>query len=96
MGAEPARASTASSPKWKPGDRVWVNPTMWRNDWVQATVRRVDPDGVLVDLDHPVRGLSDCYATHAELRAVDTAACPRCAHLDGTMTDSCYCREENG
>ena len=69
---------------WKPGDRVWVNPTMERSDWVQATVREVDPDGrrgVLLDLDHQIRGLSDCFATHAELRlvvstaAVSTASC---------------------
>jgi len=56
---------------WKPGDRVWVNPTMERSDWVQATVREVDPDGrrgVFVDLDHPIRGLSGCFATHDELR----------------------------
>jgi hypothetical protein len=59
---------------WKPGDRVWVNPTTERSDLVQATVREVDPDGrpgVLLDLDHPIRGLSTCTATHAELRPID-------------------------
>lgn len=64
---------------WKPGDRVWVNPTTERSDWVQATVREIDPGGrrgVLVDLDHPIRGLSTCTATHAELRPLDTATPP--------------------
>jgi hypothetical protein len=73
------------STAWKPGDRVWVNPTTYRNDWVQATVREVDPDGkrgVLVDLDHPIRGLFDCFATHAELKPPagddgDAATSPR-------------------
>ncbi len=62
---------------WKQGDRVWVNPTMGRGGLVQGTVREVDPDGkrgVLVDLDVPVRGLSDCFATHAELRAIEPGA----------------------
>ena len=60
---------------WQLGDRVWVNPTTERGGWVQATVREIDPHGrpgVLLDLDHPIRGISTCTATHAELRAVDT------------------------
>jgi hypothetical protein len=64
---------------WKPGDRVQVNPTMLQGDSVLGTVREVDPHGrpgVLVDLDRPIRGLSTCTATHAELRAVSTAVIP--------------------
>jgi hypothetical protein len=66
--------------KWTPGDRVQVrlpdkNGIKGRRNsrnWFSGTVRAVDPPGalpgVIVDLDHPVSGVRDCYATHAELR----------------------------
>ncbi len=62
---------------WKPGDRVsLLLPTgprhVPRYARVVGTVRAVDepgmPPGVRVQLDYPVRGASDCYATHSELR----------------------------
>ena len=66
---------------WQPGDRVEVRlpvregvkgrPNSWA--WFSGTVRETDPPGlppgVRVDLDRPVNGARDCYATHAELRA---------------------------
>lgn len=67
---------------WQPGDRVKVrlpdkngvsgHPGSWQ--WFTGTVRVVDSPGhrpgVVVDLDYPVNGVQDCYATHAELRRV--------------------------
>lgn len=38
-----------------------------------ATWTRAYP-GVRVDLDKPVNGVTDCYATHAELRRIWAAA----------------------
>ena len=66
---------------WRPGDRVEVYlPNRSRprgsgfvSQWFSGKVRVVDPPGlspgVVVDLDREVNGVSDCYATHAELRA---------------------------
>ena len=67
---------------WTPGDRVKLllpdrnlrvglgHPERW----VSGTVREVDPPGlrpgVRVDLDSPLNGVSDCYATHSELVAL--------------------------
>jgi hypothetical protein len=67
---------------WKPGDRVQVELPRGHTGrrgssraWVRGTVREVNPPGlrpgVRVDLDYPVHGVSDCYATHSELRACD-------------------------
>jgi hypothetical protein len=57
---------------WKPGDRVEVYlPDRRRWRWFSGTVREVDTGPrprVLVALDQVVSGVSDCYATHAELR----------------------------
>jgi hypothetical protein len=64
---------------WKPGDRVKICLPIGPGNrkgpalgWVSGIVREVDPPGlrpgVRVDLDHPVRGVSNCFATHAELR----------------------------
>ena len=65
--------------RWKPGDRVkLLLPDHTRkvgrgysDAWFTGTVREVDPPGLLpgvqVDLDQPVSGVSDCYATHGEL-----------------------------
>jgi hypothetical protein len=65
------------SENWKSGDRVLVCLPPGRpgkllsNSWFAGTVREVDPPGlrpgVRVDLDYPVNGVSDCYATHSEL-----------------------------
>jgi hypothetical protein len=67
---------------WHPGDRVRVFlPDRSRiggrygyvSAWFTGTVREVDPaglrPGVRVDLDKPLNGASDCFATHAELKA---------------------------
>ncbi len=63
---------------WEPGDRVLVELPdangaqrgRWRS--FAGTVREVNPPGlrpgVRIDLDVPVNGVRDCYATHAELR----------------------------
>lgn len=64
---------------WNPGDRVRVclpdrtrkmGPG-FREAWFTGTIREVDPPGsqpgVRVDLDMPVNGVQDCFATHAEL-----------------------------
>lgn len=68
---------------WQPGDRVLVRlpargglgAKPWaRWSWFAGTVREVDTGsrpGVRVDLDQMVNGLSDCYATHAELQRED-------------------------
>ena len=75
--------------EWKPGDRVLVhlpdkNGIRGRKNahaWFSGTVRAVDPPGplpgVIVDLDQPVNGVPDCYATHGELRSepVHAACC---------------------
>lgn len=65
---------------WRPGDRVLVQlpdhdgirEYRGRMQWFSGIVRAVDPPGrrpgVIVDLDQQVNGVSDCYATHAELR----------------------------
>jgi hypothetical protein len=65
---------------WKPGDRVGVRlpdrdgikGLRGSMAWFSGTVRGVDPPGrrpgIVVDLDYPVNGVQDCYATHAELR----------------------------
>lgn len=67
-----------AAPKlWKPGDRVEVhlpdkNGVKGRRRsraWFSGTVRVSDPTGVIVDLDIPVNGVPDCYATQGELRA---------------------------
>lgn len=62
---------------WKPGDRVEVFlPVKGRNGRFRfgGTVREVDPPGlppgVRVDLDETVNGVQNCFATHAELRAL--------------------------
>ena len=65
---------------WKPGDRVRIclpdkSRTAGRHgpQWASfsGTVRQIDepglPRGVRVDLDYPVNGAKDCYASHAEL-----------------------------
>lgn len=68
-----------TEPQWKPGDRVLVrlpdrNGLRGRHgshNWFPGTVRDIDTGsrpGVRVDLDFPVNGVSDCYATHGELR----------------------------
>jgi hypothetical protein len=65
--------------QWAPGDKVQVllpdrgglKGYRGRMCWFTGTVRDVDTGpcpGVRVDLDYPVSGVSDCYATHAELR----------------------------
>ena len=67
-------------PAWAPGDRVEVflpdrdgasgDRRRWGH-WFPGTVRDVNSGpqpGVRVDLDHPVNGVSECYATQAELR----------------------------
>ena len=67
---------------WRPGDRVRVYlPERWgkaasqaRWNWFPGTVREVNTGsqpGVRVDLDFPVNGVSDCYATHTELRRLE-------------------------
>ena len=67
---------------WKPGDRVKVRlpdrsglaGRVRGNYWFAGTVREVDTGprpGVRIDLDVPVNGVRDCYATHAELRAAE-------------------------
>ena len=67
---------------WQRGDRVLVRlPDRYgrrgrvgSENWFPGTVRETDTGsrpGVLVDLDYPVNGASDCYATHAELRRED-------------------------
>jgi hypothetical protein len=64
---------------WAPGDRVrLVLPDNVGNlgrkgadYWFTGTVREVDSEshpGVRVDLDEVVNGVTDCYASHAELR----------------------------
>ena len=67
---------------WKTGDRVRVflpdqRAPYKRERWFSGTVREVDPPklppGVRVDLDEPVNGVQDCFATHAELEPVTTA-----------------------
>lgn len=72
---------TSPVPDWKRGDRVMVclpdkggvKGGVNSHAWFGGTVREVDPPGrrpgVIVDLDYPVNGVGDCYATHAELRA---------------------------
>jgi len=66
--------STDSGAAWQPGERVLVYlPRGPRGlEAVPGTVREVDPPGlrpgVRVDLDYPVRGADNCYATHSELR----------------------------
>ena len=68
--------------KWQPGDRVLVRlpdrhglrGRVGSENWFPGTVRETDTGprpGVRVDLDHPVNGVSDCYATHEELRRMD-------------------------
>jgi hypothetical protein len=64
---------------WQPGDqvRIWLpdrtrpRGSGFRSAWFTGTVREVDPPGlppgVRVDLDEPVNGVQDCYATHTEL-----------------------------
>lgn len=65
---------------WQPGDRVLVHlqeHRRWR--WFPGTVREVNTGsrpGVLVDLDYPVSGCNDCYATHAELMTERLAPLP--------------------
>jgi hypothetical protein len=71
--------------RWSPGDRVrvWLPDDTrprgpgYRSAWFTGTVREVDPPGlppgVRVDLDKPVNGVQDCFATHAELKR-ETAA----------------------
>lgn len=65
---------------WKPGDRVTIRLKDTSGDYhragtnivVHGVVRAIDepglPRGVRVDLDHPISGISDCYATYSELR----------------------------
>lgn len=65
---------------WKPRDRVRVQLPdkdghygyRGRMEWFPGTVREVDPldsrPGVTVDLDFPVSGVRDCFATHTELK----------------------------
>lgn len=66
---------------WHQGDRVMVclpdkggvnGRKRSRDAWFPGTVRETDPPGirpgVLVDLDYPVNGVRDCFATHDELR----------------------------
>lgn len=66
---------------WQPGDRVIVRlpdrnlrqgGSGFRQVDVHGTVSEIDmpgqPPGVKVDLDREVNGVSDCYATHGELR----------------------------
>lgn len=69
---------------WKPGDRVEVRlpdrdglkGRKRSRAWFPATVSVVDPEGrttgVVVDLDYPVNGCTDAFATHAELRPAAT------------------------
>lgn len=66
---------------WQQGDRVKLRlPDKSRpvglgyaDVLFYGTVREVDPPGlprgVRVDLDRPVNGVTDCYASHAELEA---------------------------
>jgi hypothetical protein len=74
-----------STENWAPGDRVLVElPDLdgvlgyrGRMHWFPGTVRDVDSGprpGVRVDLDDPLNGLSDCYASHAELRRLPAAS----------------------
>lgn len=71
---------------WTPGDRVklllsdrsLIGGRGSRKRWVCGTVREVDPPGlrpgVRVDLDSPLNGASNCYATHSELVSLDAEA----------------------
>ncbi len=65
--------------EWQQGDRALgclpdndgLKGYRGRMQWFPGTVREADTGsrpGVRVDLDYPVNGVSDCYATHAELR----------------------------
>ena len=70
------------SENWQPGDRVQVLlpdrlgllGRRGSRAWFRGTVRAVDEPGALpgvrVDLDMPVSGVQDCYASHKELRPV--------------------------
>ena len=70
---------------WQPGDRVkLLLPDKNRprgggfsDVLITGTVREIDtpglPRGVRVDLDRPVNGVRDCYASHDELEAVVAA-----------------------
>ena len=54
-------------------DRFGIKGIRGRMQWFPGTVRDVDSGsrpGVGVDLDEPVNGVSDCYATRAELRRI--------------------------
>jgi hypothetical protein len=67
---------------WQPGDRVKLMlPDKYARRGrggaapvvsFSGTVREVDPPGlrpgVVVDLDRPVNGVRQCFATHEELR----------------------------
>lgn len=72
---------TDTTEKWAPGDRVsvrlpdhdGVKGIRGRMQWFTGTVREIDTGprpGARVDLDQLVNGVSDCYATHAELRRI--------------------------
>lgn len=45
--------------------------------------------------DGEIHALCTCGWTSANWNSNQAQGCPRCTNLDGTMTDSCYCREES-
>lgn len=62
------------SSAWRVGDTVSLCPNGNESDRVRGVITAIDepglPRGVRVVLEHRVRGVDDCYASHDELTLI--------------------------